>query len=88
MCASTPDQNDEAPIDDWPVDFNDDQVADLQDIIIAFVTRLAPAGLDQPAVGPLVRMDFVNNGFIDLQDVILAYITKLQPAGLDTTCTP
>ncbi len=87
-CADTLAPNDEGPPDAWPVDFNDDQVADLEDVILAFITSLLPTGLDQPAAGPLVRLDFVDNGLIDLQDVILGYVTKLSPTGLDTACTP
>ncbi len=86
-CPDTPGLNDEGHPDAWPVDFNDDQNADLKDVIFAFVTTL-PAGLDQPATGPLVRLDFVDDGWIDLQDVIRGYITMLLPTGLDTSCVP
>jgi len=55
---------------------------------LTFVAMLLPGGRDQPAAGPLVRMDFVDDGFIDLQDVILSFIIKLTPTGLDTGCTP
>ncbi len=60
----------------------------MQDVILTFVAMLLPGGRDQPAAGPLVRMDFVDDGFIDLQDVILSFIIKLTPTGLDTGCTP
>ena len=85
-CAATPIANDEDLPDAWPVDFNDDQRAGMQDAIFAFVTTLAPAGLNQPAVGPLVRVDFNGNGWINLQDVIFGYVTNLAPAGLNTVC--
>jgi hypothetical protein len=80
--------NDEGPPDRWPVDFNDDQRAAMQDVIFAFVTSLAPGGLNQAAVGPLARVDLNGNGFINMQDVILGYVTKLAPVGLNKTCTP
>ncbi len=35
MCADTPDINDEDPPDAWPIDFNDDQKASMQDVIFA-----------------------------------------------------
>ncbi len=87
-CAFTPGQNDEGPPDLWPLDFNDDQRVALVDVIIAFVITLEPIGLDQPAVGPLVRVDFNGNGFIELADMIFGYVIGLVPNGLDVSCTP
>ena len=87
-CAATATPGDEDPPDAWPVDFNDDQRANMQDVIFAFVTSLYPIGLNQPASGSLVRVDLNGNGFINMQDVILGYVTKLAPAGLNTFCTP
>jgi hypothetical protein len=84
----TPTSHDEGPPDAWPVDFNDDQRAGMDDVIFAFVTTLAPNGLNQPAVGPLVRVDLNSDGLVNMQDVILGYVTKLAPAGLNATCTP
>jgi hypothetical protein len=79
--------DDEGPPDLWPIDFNDDQKASMQDVIFAFVTTLAPDGLNQPATG-LERVDMNGDGFINMQDVILGYVTKLAPTGLNTMCTP
>ncbi|MEE8347861.1 MAG: cohesin domain-containing protein, partial [Dehalococcoidia bacterium] len=87
-CASTALYNDEDPPDAWPVDFNDDQRAGMDDVIFAFVTTLAPDGLNQPVVGGLERVDLNGDGFISLQDVIFGYVTMLAPTGLNTTCSP
>ena len=87
-CASTPATGDEGPPDVWPVDFNDDQRANNQDVIFAFVTTLAPNGLNQPATGLLVRVDLNGDGFINIQDVIFGYVTRIAPTGLNTICTP
>jgi hypothetical protein len=84
-CAATPAAHDEAPPDAWPLDFNDDQRASMSDVTYAFVTMLAPAGLNQPAVGPLVRVDFNGDGWINMQDVIFGYVTML-PGGLNSVC--
>jgi hypothetical protein len=87
-CAANSGIGNEGPPDVWPVDFNDDQRASMQDAIFAFVTTLAPDGLNQPVVPGLERVDFNGNGFINMQDVILGYVTKLSPYGLNTGCTP
>jgi len=88
QCADTLTQNDEGTPDVWPVDFNDDQRAAMQDVIFAFVTTLAPNGLNQDAVPPLNRVDFNGDTWINMQDVILGYVTRLAPTGLNTMCTP
>ena len=92
-CAGTTTVNDEGPPDAWPLDFNDDQRAALQDVLFAFVTTLAPyGGLNSPvALDPpvLQRVDFNGDGIVKLQDVLLGYVTKLAPlGGLNTMCTP
>ena len=60
----------------------------MHDVILAFVTTLAPDGLNQPAVGPLVRVDFNGDGFISMHDAIFGYVTSLPGVGLNATCTP
>ena len=86
-CAATPSADDE-DTDAWPIDFHDDQRAGMQDLIFAFVTTLYPLGLNQAAVGPLVRVDMNGDNWINIQDVIFGYVTKLAPTGLNKTCTP
>lgn len=74
--------------DHWPSDFDDDGRAGLNDVIKAFVTNLAPTGLNQDAsTAKLRRSDFNADGFVSLTDVILAFVTKLAPTGLNLTCT-
>jgi hypothetical protein len=80
--------DDEGLPDLWPIDFNDDQKAGMQDVIFAFVTTLAPDGLNQTATPPLDRVDFNGDVWINMQDVILGYVTRLAPNGLNTMCTP
>lgn len=87
-CADTSTSHDEGPPDAWPVDFDDDQRAGLQDVIFGFVTTLAPDGLNQPAAGGLERVDFNGDGFINMQDAIYGYVSNLTPDGLNTRCTP
>jgi hypothetical protein len=87
-CASTATSSDEAPPDAWPVDFNDNQRAAMDDVIFAFVTTLAPDGLNQPVVGGLERVDLNVDGFVNMQDIIFGYVTMLAPNGLNTMCSP
>jgi hypothetical protein len=57
--------NDEAPFDNWPMDFNDDQVASTVDVG-TYVARLG----EHAGVSPLVtRWDFNGDGFISTVDV-------------------
>lgn len=63
-CPATATANDE-PLDAWPPDFNDDQVADVFDVNIlklAFFT-----GVGDPDYDP--RLDLDTDGFIDIFDV-------------------
>ena len=65
-CSSTPGANDEASPDNWPVDFNDDQLAGGQDIL-----ALAPV-FNQHSPGPPynARFDFNSDGVVGGQDVL------------------
>ena len=85
-CAATTAAGDEPLPDRWPVDFNDDGRAAMQDVIFGYVTSLVPGGLNQPATGALARMDLNVDGWVRLQDVILGYVTRLAPQGINKTC--
>jgi hypothetical protein len=64
-CASTSAANDEAPPDAWPVDFNDDQIANVLDVS-TFSSRF-----NSSAPGPPygVRFDFNGDGKVNVLDV-------------------
>jgi Thrombospondin type 3 repeat len=80
-CAQTPTPGDEGPLDNWPFDFNNDQVADLTDVF-KIVPGLNQAVNQPPLSGtiPTVRMDLNQDGVVDLSDIF-----KLVPA-LNTSC--
>jgi len=65
-CAQTSTANDEAPLDNWPFDFNDDQRATLSDVL-----KYAPlmnTFVNTP--GSSTRLDLNNDGAINLGDVL------------------
>jgi Thrombospondin type 3 repeat/Cohesin domain len=64
-CAATSTANDEPLPDAWPVDFNDDQAANLTDIF-KMVPHLNTADSD-PGSSP--RFDLSTDGFINLTDI-------------------
>ena len=80
-CAQTAAPGDEQPLDNWPMDFNDDQTSDLTDIF-----KIVPGlnlYVDQPpSSGGITtgRMDLSGDGAVDLTDIF-----KIVPA-LNTNC--
>jgi hypothetical protein len=65
-CATTADANDEPLADDWPVDFNDDQLANGQDIL-----KFNPLfGTSAPGPPYKVRFDLNADGVINGQDIL------------------
>jgi Dockerin type I domain len=73
-CAATAAPNDEPPPDAWPVDFNNDQVADLTDIFL-IVPHLNTADTDP---GSSTRFDLNGDGFINLDDIfkVIPFLNK------------
>jgi hypothetical protein len=64
-CADTAPQNDEPPPDAWPVDFNDNQIVNGQDVGAYGIAYGRPVG----AVPNGPRYDFNMDGIINGQDV-------------------
>ena len=77
-CAATAMADDEALPDNWPVDFNDDQSANLTDIF-KIVPHLNTAD-DDPGSSP--RFDLSTDGVINLTDIF-----KVVPF-LNLSCAP
>jgi hypothetical protein len=66
-CAATSTPDDESPPNAWPADFNDDQVADLQDVL-KFNLVFGSLAINGPPYS--ARFDFNEDSAIDLQDVL------------------
>ncbi len=62
-CAATPTANDEPAPDAWPVDFDDNQIVDIFDVLV-----LKPVFNAPPVYSP--RYDFNADGVIDITDVL------------------
>ena len=73
-CAATPTPDDEPPPDAWPVDFNNDQAANLTDIF-RIVAHLNTTDND-PDSSP--RFDLSKDGFINLTDIfkVIPFLNK------------
>lgn len=61
-CANTAATNDESGIDAWPVDFNDNQLANVSDVL-TFNTKLNPNPYN-------ARWDLNANGIVNIADVL------------------
>jgi hypothetical protein len=71
-CAQTTVADDEQPLDNWPLDFNDDRADNLTDVFL--VVPGLNLSIDQPpSSGPIptVRMDISDDGAVNLTDVFL-----------------
>jgi subtilisin len=70
-CASTPTANDESGADAMPMDFNDNQIINGQDVgfLAAAYNRLTSGGPYGNPPLPGARYDFTGNGIINGQDV-------------------
>jgi hypothetical protein len=70
-CAQTPAANDEAPLDNWPMDFNDDQRPNLSDVLkFSPVFNTSVNATVMGVVQPSTRFDLNNDGQINLSDVL------------------
>jgi FtsP/CotA-like multicopper oxidase with cupredoxin domain len=76
-CASTASANDE-PVDAWPPDMNDDQRANLSDVILfgPHFNKISP----DPGYSP--RFDLNSDGRVNLSDVVL------MGPSFNKSCTP
>jgi hypothetical protein len=77
-CAATPIPNDEPPPDKWPVDFNNDQKANLSDVL----TYSPVFNTTGPGLPYKVRFDLNGDNHINLSDVL-----KFSPF-FNQTCSP
>ena len=78
-CANTPDPNDEAD-DKWPPDINDDQIANILDLV-----HFTPPyfGASPPDPNYSERKDLNGDGIINLLDIV-----RLTPPMFGQRCTP
>jgi hypothetical protein len=70
-CAATSAVNDEPEPDAWPVDFNDNQIVNGQDLgkfAVAYSRAVGDGPFGNPPV-PGTRFDFSGNGVINGQDI-------------------
>ena len=65
-CAATSQADDESGLDGWPLDFNDDQLAGIGDV----VRFTAPFNSHAPGPPYTVRQDFNGDGRITIADVV------------------
>lgn len=78
-CPATATAGDE-PVDAWPLDFNDDQTADVLDIV-----QLTPPYFNASPPDPnySARKDFNADAILDVLDIV-----QLTPPVFNTSCTP